>query len=344
MRREHASDSERTRKPPAPTRREVVQGLAQELGTSGIESPHIEAERLVAHALGVDRTQLVTDLGRRVVPEEAGRLATLARRRIAGEPLQHIEGTVPFRDNILLADSRALIPRPETEQLVEKVLEWARAKTAPGGALTRNESSRSGFRTEGVLRVRRSQATASRRPAHAPYLGLALDVGTGSGAIALSLVTEAIAARVVGIDVSPEALAQATENRARARLTEKQVELRQVEGSLWSAVGPEERFDAIVSNPPYVADAERERLATEIRDHEPRTALAGGPKGLDVIREIAGCAAQHLNPRGALFLEIGAAQGRAVRKLLEENGPWRSVEVSVDFAGRDRFVRAEPKR
>lgn len=311
----------------------MVAGLRRELEEAGVESAGLEAERLVAHALGVRRPELVTGGDRPVSAEEAGRAARLAARRLAGEPLQHIEGTVEFRDLVLAADARALLPRPETEQLVERVIEWARRRKEAVGE--REE----GRRATGVVRARRPRAEPS-----PPLLERVLDVGTGSGAIALSLVAEGIARWAVGLDVSAEALSQAAENRARAGLDDSAVEFRLAARPVWTAVRPEERFDAIVANLPYVADGELAALPAEVRDHEPRVALAGGPDGLAVVREVVADAPAYLAAGGALFLELGVGQAEAVGRRLRASGEWGRVEVRRDLAGRPRFVRAEPRR
>jgi len=146
----------------------------------------------------------------------------------------------------------------------------------------------------------------------------------------------------VGLDSSEAALEQARENRAAAGLGPGDVELRRVEGAIWEAVAGEERFDLVVSNPPYVREGDVDGLPAQIRDHEPREALAGGEDGLRVIREIADGAAGHLLPDGALFLEIGDGQGPAVRELLGRDPAWGEVAVAPDLAGRERFVRARP--
>lgn len=325
-------DLEGARRPAAPTRREALAGLRRELEDAGLESPAVEAERLVAHALGLRRGDLASAGDRPLTPGEAGRMARLAARRLEGEPLQHIEGTIEFRELVLVADGRALLPRPETEQLVERVASWARERGRPGGP-----SPDGGHARGGVVRPRRRGGRVR------PPLDLALDVGTGSGAIALSLVAEGVARRAVGLDVSAEALSQAAENRARAGLEEAKVELRLAGRPVWTAVRPEERFDAIVSNPPYVTEEELEALPVEVRDHEPAVALSGGPDGLEVIREVVAGAPSYLAADGALFLEIGAGQGDAVRQLLEADGRWTRVEVARDLAGRERFVRAEAR-
>ena len=260
----------------------------------------MEAERLLAHVLGVTRSQLLTEGDSRLSAAEAGRLARVVRRRTGGEPLQHIEGSVAFRDLVLVADERALIPRPETEQLVDRVLNWI----------------------------------GDRAPLEA-----ALDVGTGSGAIGLSLLSEGGVRRCLGVDTSPAALRQAAENRERVGVDPDRFELRLVERPFWTCLAPGERFDVVVSNPPYVADHELASLSPEVRDREPAGALAGGPDGLDVVREVVEGAAGRLREDGALFLEVGEGQAPSVRRLLESRG-WNEVSVTRDLSGRDRFVRA----
>jgi len=305
------------RRPPAPSRRELLDGLAAELETGGIDGPRHEAERILAHVLGVSRTDLVLRADLSISPEDAGRIADLSRQRLSGVPLQHIEGTVAFRDLVLVCDGRALVPRPETEQLVQKVVDWARDSRA----------------VDGVRRVVR------REPGRGARRGVALDIGTGSGAIALSLLQEGVVSRAVAVDVSRSALEQAAENAARLDL-DARIEFRETERSPWDAIGRDESFDVIVSNPPYIADGVVDTLAPEVRDHDPREALAGGVDGLDLIREIVAGAHRHLRPAGGLFLEVGAEQGERVRSLLSEDPAWVRVQVMPDLAGRERFVVA----
>jgi release factor glutamine methyltransferase len=175
-----------------------------------------------------------------------------------------------------------------------------------------------------------------------PPLGAVLDVGTGSGAIALALLVEGVARRAIGLDRSREALAQAAENRDRAGIPPERFELRSCGPDPWEVISPGERFDAVVSNPPYVRDAEIAALAPEVREHEPRAALSGGPDGLAVVRIVVRRARERLAAGGALFLEVGADQGEAVSELLQASGEWRTVEILRDLAGRDRYVRALP--
>ncbi len=305
------------RRPGGPSRRQALEGIARELAATGIESSRVEAERLLSLALGIPRVDLQLSLESELSAEDARTLAGAVRRRLAGEPLQHIEGNVEFRDLVLAADRRAFVPRPETEQLLDRILEWARQRQRS---------------VKGVRVVT--------RPARRAFVDAALDVGTGSGAIALTLADEHVAETIVALDRSPRALEQATENRRRAGHTEASVEFRLVEGTLWEAVREGESFDLIVSNPPYVSTAEMERLPQEVR-HDPPEALVAGEDGLDVIREILAGAWDHLKPGGALFLEIGEGQGERVVELLAGTGDWARTAIRKDLAGKVRFAFAE---
>lgn len=289
------------RRAPAPTRSEAVRGVAEEIRGAGVPDGRLEAERLVAHAIGVERSELLLHTSERLTVAEAGRLAEAVKRRIKREPLQHIEGSAAFRELALVSDRRALIPRPETEQLVEQVVRWARA----GAPLARG-----------------------------------LDVGTGSGAIALALLTEGVVQHMVGVDLSIEALGQAEENRRRADVSETVFELREASDGPWSAIRPDERFDVIVSNPPYVREAEIATLPPEVRDYEPRVALAGGADGMAMIREMAARAGEHLCEQGAVFLEFGEGQAELARALFEARGVWKEISIDRDLTGRERFLRA----
>jgi len=287
------------RRPAGPTRREIVQGVRRELELAGLEAPRVEAERLVAAALALSVSELGLSGGERVDPAAAADVARAVSRRLAGQPLQHIEGTVDFRRVRLVSDGRALIPRPETEQLLDLVAAWRRGRDAPVDAL---------------------------------------DIGVGSGAISIALLDEGIAARVVGLDVSGDALDLARENARRA--SADGVELRRCPPGIWSALETGETFDLIISNPPYVTTPEWTGLDPVVRDHEPRVALDGGDDGLDVIRTVVSGAAARLREGGALFLEVGMSQGSAVMGLLEAEPSLTDCRMRVDLAGRPRFASA----
>ena len=287
------------RRPAGPTRREIVQGVRRELGLAGLEAPRAEAERLVAAALALSRSELGASGGERVDPAGAAAVARAVSRRLEGQPLQHIEGTVDFRRVRLVSDGRALIPRPETEQLVDLVADWQHAR---------------GTSIE------------------------ALDIGVGSGAIALALLDEGIASRVVALDVSDKALDLARRNARRA--SAEGLDLRLCPPDIWSVLAPGERFDLIISNPPYVTTSEWTGLDAVVRDHEPRVALDGGEDGLDVIRTVVSGAAARLRAGGALFLEIGMSQGSAVLRLLEAEPLLCKPRIAKDLSGRPRFAYA----
>jgi len=282
-----------------PTVLRIVEQSATYLQGRGVENARLDAELLLAGVLGLKRLDLYLQFDRPLQSGELVRMRERLRRRGAREPIQYIEGRAAFRDLELCVDRRVLIPRPETEQLVEEVLR----------------------RIRGVDR---------------PEI---LDVGTGSGAIALSLATEAPGARVVATDISAEALVVAALNLERVS-SPSPVELRKGFGYL---PVESERFDAIVSNPPYIGENERSDLEPEVVRWEPGAALFAGERGLDVIAHLVRGAASHLLPGGFLALEIGAGQGPAVRQMAEAAGTFGAVRILPDLAGRERILIAESR-
>jgi release factor glutamine methyltransferase len=276
---------------------ELLRWTAEYLAGKGFHNPRLNGELLLAGVLGLKRLDLYLQFDRPLLPEELAAFKARLRRRARREPLQYIDGEAPFRDLRLRVDRRVLIPRPETEVLVQEVLDWA----------------------------------AGRERLHA------LDVGTGSGAIALSLATEGPFARVVATDVSEGALEVARANLALAA-PPAPVELRL--GDAFAPVAGE-RFHVVASNPPYVGTDERGTLDAEVRDWEPALALFAGPGGLDVIRRLVGGAPDVLHPGGLLALEIGAGQAGAVAELVRAAGAFREPRLRRDLAGRDRIVLAE---
>ena len=270
----------------------------QNILRKGLSSGRLDAEYLLAHVLGTGRIQLYMDFERPLKQEELNQFRPLLKRRASREPLQYILGRQPFRELELIVRPGVLIPRPETEQLVDEVLDW--------------------FLSEEVDRP------------------TALDVGTGSGAIALSLAAES-GAKVVATDISSVALDLARSNAEAAGL-EALVEFR--EGSIFEPIPATARFDAIVSNPPYVREKDEPLLEPEVLDWEPREALFSGKDGLDVIRDLVAGAFQYLRPGGLLALEVGLGQAREVALLLEDSGYYASVKIKRDHATLERFVIA----
>lgn len=264
----------------------------------GIPGARREAIRLLAGVMSVEPPRVWLDRGQPLDAAARAELAARVARRRAGEPLQYIEGRADFRELTLRVDRSVLIPRPETEVLVGHVLDWA------GG--------RGGLE--------------------------ALDVGTGSGAIALSLAFEGPFRRVLGVDISEAALKLAQTNAVEAGLGDR-VEFRS--GSFFEPVKAGERFDVVVSNPPYVAERERAGLPPEVRDHEPREALLAGDTGLEAIEAVLMGAPRHLNPGGLLALEIAPSQAPRVSAWVRGGGDYAGLRVENDYAGLPRIVLAE---
>ncbi|MGH7480667.1 MAG: peptide chain release factor N(5)-glutamine methyltransferase, partial [Longimicrobiales bacterium] len=272
---------------------ELARLAAGRLADAGIENARLDAELLLAHVLGLRRLDLYLQFDRPLTEAEVALYRDATRRRLRREPLQYITGVAGFRELTLRVDGRVLIPRPETELLVGEVLRGAGERAASSEQRVANSEQRAA----NELR--------------------ALDIGTGSGAVALSLAREGGFAHVVATDLSTDALELARENAAAAGLSEA-VDFR--EGALWDTVRPGERFDVVASNPPYVADGDRSELAPEVADWEPAAALFGGTDGLDVIRPVVTGAPARLRPDGLLALEVGAGQADAVAALLEAAG------------------------
>lgn len=292
---------------------ELVRLAAERLEREGVHNARLDAELLMAHVLGIRRLDVYLQFERPLTPDEVDAFREALRRRVRHEPLQYITGETDFRELTLRVDRRVLIPRPETEVLVGAVLDWVAAVDA-------GEAGGEPTGTEGPT---------------------ALDLGTGSGAIALSLAHEGAFGAVVATDVSGDALEVARENARRLGL-EDRIELRQ--GALWAAVRPEERFQVVVSNPPYVDAADRDTLMPEVRDWEPEEALYSAGGGLDVIRSIIEGAAAHVAAGGLLALEVGAGQAEAVAALVAATAEFGPARIVQDLAGHARAVLAERKR
>lgn len=270
----------------------------------GSTSALLDAELLLAETLGQERIELYTEHERPLTSQEVDDYRALVARRAKGEPVAYILQRAHFRYLTLEVTPAVLIPRPETEELVDAVLAWL--KTRP------------------IL-----EATGGMYGEP-----LVVDVGTGSGAIALALAQEA-GLRVLAVDSSREALLVAARNRAALRLADM-VELR--EGDLLAGVAPGS-IQLVVSNPPYVTEAEFEELAKDVRVYEPRGALVGGPDGLEVYRRLLPDAARCLAPGGSIFLEVGEAQAARVEAIAREAGfAWTGV--TKDLSGKERIVRA----
>ena len=280
------------------TWRSLLAGAEAALAAAGLASPSVDARRLVERASGLDGVALVVGLDESAPRRSVAHLDAMVARRVEGEPLQYVTGRWGFRHLDLLVDNRVLIPRPETELVVEVAL--------------------------GELR-----STSGARPS------LAVDLGTGSGAIALSLAVEVVTTSVWATDVSPAALAVARANLAGIGRPAARVRL--VEGD-WFAALPAElagRVDLVVANPPYVAEAED--LPAEVADWEPQAALVAGPTGMEDLARIVAEAPAWLSPGGSLVLELAPHQARSMVAEARSVG-FATVEVRPDLTGRDRVL------
>jgi release factor glutamine methyltransferase len=271
--------------------------LAAQLKTAAVDSAELDARLLIGHTLGLDLTGLITSAQRRLTTVESTRLEEFARRRLAGEPVARILGEKQFWGLSLQLSSATLVPRPDTETVVELALELLRA----GGDLTR------------PLRI--------------------ADLGTGSGAILLALLSELPAAEGIGTDISGAALRTAAANAARAGLSERATFI-----ACDYARGLSGSFDLIVSNPPYIRSADIGGLAVEVRDHDPLAALDGGADGLDAYRALIPQAASLLSPGAALVVEAGKGQSGPIQDLMTAAGLTPATAPRADLAGIPRAV------
>ena len=271
---------------------EVLQATTAYLKKHNVENSRLNAEHLMAHALGRKRIELYLEFERELTETELGPLRELVKRRSEGEPLQHLLGNVEFCGLTFLCDKRAMVPRPETEQLVELV--------------------------ESRIENRESRI---------------VDVGTGSGVIAISLAAKFPEAKILAVDISDDALALAQENAAMLNLKDrvqflKSRLLENVEGA----------FDLIVANLPYVSTQDRHTLSREVL-HDPEVALFGGKRGDELVRELIDQAPTRLHRGGRLALEIGLGQSETLLSALAEKN-YRDICSKNDYNGVTRFIFA----
>ena len=298
----------------------------------GIEQPRLEAEILLARSMGVKRVDLYVRFDEIPDEETRAKFRDLVRRRATGEPVAYLVGQKEFYTLELDVDSNALIPRPETEELVSRVVALIRKKSGLTGKVARNLSERD------------ESAENDDGSESAPQLDeLSIcDVGVGSGCIALSIASSAPNARVTAIDISESALGVAEKNARKLNLTDNIVFLTSDLLESVSADLPEERrFDMIISNPPYVSEEEYQRLEPTVRDFEPKIALVGGPTGAEIALRLVAQAPDRLKSGGALFLELSPTTIRIVADAMRSDARWSVVEIQRDQYRADRFIYAE---
>jgi release factor glutamine methyltransferase len=271
---------------------EVLQSTTDYFKKRKIENPRLNAEHLLAHVLGRTRMDLYLEFERVLCEKELAPLRELVRRRGQGEPLQYLLGTVEFCGLVFAVDKRAMVPRPETEELVELL--------------------------KSQIPNPKSQI---------------LDVGTGSGVIALTLAAAFPEARVYAVDISEEALGLARENAQRLGLSER-VQL--AKSDLLEKIS--ERFDVIVANLPYISMQDRYSLTPEVL-HDPEIALFGGERGDELIRGLIEQATPRLRPKGLVALEHGLGQAQALSEVLAQKN-FHDIEAKKDYSGISRFLFA----
>ncbi|MHC4282650.1 MAG: peptide chain release factor N(5)-glutamine methyltransferase [Planctomycetota bacterium] len=267
----------------------------------GIDAPRLNAELLLSHVLTMERIELYTRFDKTVTKEQLDILHDLVKRAGQHEPICYLTGKTEFYSLQLQVSPDCMIPRPETELLVERAIEFLRTRTGP-------------------LFV--------------------CDLCTGCGCIAVAIAKNFTEATIIATDICADALNVAAKNIEKYNLKDR---ITLLCGDLFEPVVPQldvEKFDLILCNPPYVSASEFEKLDKSVKDYEPRLALFAGVDGLDVYRRIIDKADRFLRPDGALILEIGYAQGPAIKELLEQTGAFAEVKIEKDFHDNDRIAIA----
>jgi release factor glutamine methyltransferase len=283
---------------------EVIQRSTEFLKNKGVDSPRLQTELLLAHLLSMPRMKLYLNFERDLSQTELDGFRELIKRRGQREPLQHIVGSTNFCGLELMVNRNALIPRPETELLAERGWNFLNQLNSPS---TINSQSLT-----------------------------ALDLGTGSGCLAIALAVHCPAAKIFATDISPDSLELARQNATRHNVQER---IEFLQGDVFAAFESPKQFDLIISNPPYIPTGEIPSLQVEVRDHDPRPALDGGPDGLAFYLRIAAEAAAFLRPGGKVMLEFGDGQAPSIREIFESQ-MWVVEVIVEDYTQRPRIIIA----
>jgi len=294
------------------TTRGLLEWISKALGAKGIDSPRLCAELILSHVIGCERLRLYMETDRPATPLERGQLRELVGRALKHEPVQYLTGEAWFFGMPLHVDHNVLIPRPETETIVEHVIEHCRVTPGFGGK-----------RGDGALIA---------------------DIGTGSGAIAIALAKNLAGSRVVATDISEGALEVAKGNAKKHSVLDR---IDFVRGDLLGALDGHSAargrgsLDFLVSNPPYIPDAEWVDVAPNVKEHEPEAALRGGADGLRFVRPLIEGAGERLRSGGLLLIEIAESTAEAVEAIARSREELERVDVLDDFQGRARVLVAE---
>lgn len=287
------------------TIQKLLEWIAGYFGEKSVDAPRLSGEMLLSHVLGISRIELYMHFDKPVDKVKLSELRGLVKRAGEHEPVAYLIGHTEFYSLPIKVNPACLIPRPETEFLVERAIDFLRKRQGPQHVL---------------------------------------DLCSGSGCIAVAIAKNVKDCSVIATDISGDALKVAAENVKAGKLDEK---IQLLEGDLFAPVIDQldgGKFDLIVSNPPYVSDIEYEKLAANVKDYEPKDALYAGLDGLDVYKRIADGIGEHLKDEGALLLEIGYAQGDAVRDMLQQTTLFAEIKIEKDFSNNDRVVTATRKQ
>jgi release factor glutamine methyltransferase len=303
------------------TIQKLLNWITEYLTEKGIDSPRLSAELILSHVLGLKRIELYTQFDKPVAKEQLDKLHELVKRAGQHEPIAYLTGKIEFYSLELNVTPDCMIPRPETELLVERAIEFLRTCADKSQMVTSN------------LR----QAISDKRFA-------ICDLCTGCGCIAIAIAKNFPDARIIATDISDAALAVAAKNIEKHQLSDR---IKLLCGDLFDPLVPKldvNKFDLIICNPPYVSTAEFEKLQKNVKDYEPKPALLAGEDGLDIYRQIIEKADQFLKPDGALMLEIGYAQGKKIKELLEQAGYFSQIKIEKDFHNNDRIAIARKQK
>ncbi len=323
------------------TVREFQNKCIKSLKEAGCPCPEDEAEKIMLSAWEKDRLWLFTSQRLKAGAEELERAERLLSERLSGRPLQYVLGRAYFMDLELFVDERVLIPRQDTELIAETAAEWIKMRFGSGlsssGAQASEDADSSGNSSSGISEAAAEKASESPDPEERKAAPKALDLCTGSGALAVFLKHSFPRLDVTASDISPEALeiSGLNANKYDCYITFVLADLFEDPGEDLLS-GP---FDLIVSNPPYIPTGDIPGLMADVRDHEPSLALDGGEDGLDIVRRIISEAPARLSPGGLLLIEMGEGQEEAVISLAKECGAYDETEVLKDLNGHPRMLR-----
>ncbi|MFA5239069.1 MAG: peptide chain release factor N(5)-glutamine methyltransferase [Phycisphaerae bacterium] len=289
------------------TIQKLLNWVTEYLNNKGVDSPRLSAEILLSCVLGLKRIELYTQFEKIVSEEQLGRLHNLVERAGRHEPIAYLAGKTEFYSLEIEVSADCLIPRPETELLVERAIEFLRVRSPVAG----------------------------------PGKQFVCDLCTGSGCVAAAIAKNYPDCQIIATDICDAALSVADRNIKKHQLGER---IKLLHGDLFDPIVPYldvEKFDLIVCNPPYVSADEFEKLDKNVKDYEPRLALFAGDEGLDIYQRIIEKVEQFLKPDAALMLEIGYEQGQAVTQLIEKTNCFSEINIEKDNQGNDRIVIAK---